>query len=182
MFECGSMIQSWEQVSEEVAYTGRRKIVKRMYRMPDGRVTDFEIKAEGQTVCIFALTTDQRVILARQFRPGPGKVLLELPGGGLEKGEAIIEAAARELQEETGYRGTLQSLGSGWRCAYSTGLGHHFVATNCERVADMRLDEDEFIEHMTMPLPEFLEHLRLGELTDAATAYRALDHLGLLGC
>lgn len=54
-------------------------------------------------VAVIALTEDRRVLLVRQYRPLVGRECLELPAGGIEPGESPIEAAVRELREETGY-------------------------------------------------------------------------------
>lgn len=171
----------WELIWDEVLPTpGRRKILRRTYRLPDGSVEDFDIKLEPHIVTIFALTEAGNVLVAQQFRPGPGKVLYELPGGCMEDGESAKEAAQRELLEETGYTGTFEEIARSSNCAYSTLVRHHFVATQCRKVQQPQLDATEFIAPLEISLPEFYSHLRRGSLTDAETAYRALLHLGLL--
>jgi len=169
----------WDKLDEDMAHDGFRKIVRRTYRMPDGAARVFEVKAEGPSVCILAVAEDGRFVLARQFRPGPGKVLHELPGGGIEPDESPEEAARRELLEETGYEGHLIALGRSYRSGYSTAESHHFVATQCRKVAEPSTDEGEFIETVLMSPETFHAHLASGELTDTATAYKGLAHLGI---
>lgn len=174
------MTASWTLLGETLQYNGYRKIARRTYRLPDGRDGDFEIRLEPLVVTILALTPDQHVLLAKQFRPGPGETLLELPGGAVEPGEDSEEAARRELMEETGYAGALLFVGETFRGAYTTMRQHNFVALNCQKINEPRLDAYEFIEVVEMPLAEFRAHLRSGQLTDVATGYLGLDFLGCL--
>jgi ADP-ribose pyrophosphatase len=171
---------SWEKRDEEVIRRGYRALIKRTFRLPNETVADFEIKAEGPTVCVVAVTGGGGVILARQFRPGPEAVLLELPGGAIDAGETPLEAIQRELLEETGYAGDFHYLGQSYHCAYSTRVSHGFVATACHKVAEPKLDEREVIEVVELPLEAFKEHVRGGQMTDAGIAYQALDYLGAL--
>ena len=97
--------QPWELLSERPRTDGWVPVVTRTYRMPDGSVSDWDVHDPSfRTVAVLALTEDDRVVLVRQFRPGPGEVLWELPGGIVDDGEGLEEAAARELLEETGYQ------------------------------------------------------------------------------
>src|SRR5262245_58760996 len=93
----------WHQVREREAPAGFLRVQCRSYRYPSGKEADWDILLGGNTVAVVALTADDQVVLVRQFRPGPGKVLLELPGGVAEDGEPPAAAAARELLEETGF-------------------------------------------------------------------------------
>ncbi len=174
------MITPWQKLKEEPFAAGWRKLVKKTFQMPDGKISDFDIKAENQAVCVLALTTDKQVILAKQFRPGPEKILLEMPGGVIDKNETAEAAIKRELLEETGYTGNFQFVGTSLDCAYSTLIRHNFVATDCHKIQEQKLEANEFIEIVTMSLTDFRKHLQSGELTDIESGYLGLDYLKLL--
>ncbi len=171
---------SWKSLDEHIERCGYRRILKRWYQMPDGREVLFDLKLEPECVAILALTKEKQVVLARQFRPGPNRLLYEMPGGGIEDGESPLQAAARELLEETGYQGKMVLVTSSVDCAYSTMLRFNFVATDCEQVSEPNLDENEFVEVVTFSLSEFRALLRSGELSDVESGYLGLDYLGLL--
>ena len=174
------MISDWTVVGERQVYKGHKTIVKKDFRMPNGIVKDFDVIVAKQVATVFALTSDNKVLIARQFRPGPHKVVDELPGGYFEDCEEPLQAAARELLEETGYSGELTFVGKMIGSAYTTMVRSVFVARNCKKVAELNLDDTEFIEVVEKSLPEFLEQLRAGELSDINVAYRCLDFLGIL--
>lgn len=171
----------WRQLSERTAYRGRLHIVSRQYVLPDGAETDYEVMVAPEVACIVALTVDGSVVLARQYRPGPGEWLMELPGGVVDPGESPADAAARELLEETGHAaGSLQAVGTTLQAGMSTMRKHVFAAVDCVVVGPPALDEHEFIEPVLVSLEEFRSHLRGGRLTDVAAGYMALDALRLL--
>ena len=174
------MIETWQKLGELPLQLGYRKVLRRTFRMPDGRVDDFDIKLEPEVVCILAITEEQQVILARQFRPGPEQILLELPGGGIDPGETPQQAILRELLEETGYAGQVVYIGASLDCAYTTLVRHNFIATGCYKVQEPHSSAGEYTEAVTMPLVDFRQHLRRGQLTDIETGYLGLDYLGLL--
>lgn len=113
-----------------------------------------------------ALTKDNQVILARQFRPGPNEILNELPGGYIDKDETPEQAAERELLEETGYSGDFEFIGTCFDCAYSTMERYCFVARNCKKVQEPDLDETEFVKVEEITLKEIRALLRSGKMTD----------------
>ena len=130
---------------------------------------------------VVALTTDDKVVLARQFRPGPDVVLAELPGGYIEPGESPEVAAYRDLEEEQATVGISPS----WDrplCEPSipAAIGSRSLSIARHR-ATPRGDPSEFCQTITMTLSEFRDHLRSGQLTDAGLGYMGLDRLGLLG-
>ena len=170
----------WTKLGERPLHSGWRTIVGRRYLTPDGLEREFEIKVEDDAAVVLALTPDRQVVLVREFRPGPEESLLELPGGAVSPGEAPLEAARRELLEETGYEGDLRSVGTIVDCAYSTRRRHSFVATAAQQVQEPAPHEGEFPEVVLMPLEAFRDHLRSGRLTDVPGGYLALDALRLL--
>lgn len=82
----------WLSLRAQTVVTGRGAVLEPFYLL------DFPDWAQ-----VVALTGDDRVVLVRQYRHGIGGVTLELPGGIVDPGETPLEAAARELAEETGY-------------------------------------------------------------------------------
>jgi ADP-ribose pyrophosphatase len=172
------MSQAWYKQSESKYAAGYRRMLKKTFLLPDGTVADYDIKDEGRPVCVLALTPNLEVILAKQFRPGPEQVLLELPGGWVEDDEHPDQIIHQELLEETGYEGDFQFVGTNYHCAYSNAVRHNYIATNCQRVQAPA--PGEFIEAVTMPLQEFRVYLRSGRLTNVDCAYMGLEFLALL--
>ena len=175
-------IKIWDIISRQTVFQKYgRKVDEIIFKLPNGKEADFYIKNEADTVCILALTEDKRVILVQQFRPGPLEVLLELPGGDIEEGEALEEAGARELLEETGYAaGKTELVVKALDCAYSTRWRYCLVATGCKKVAEPQNTDTEIVSVELMSLNDFREHLRSGKLTDIEVGYLGLDYLGLL--
>jgi ADP-ribose pyrophosphatase len=175
--------QPWELLAERPRTGGWLPVSTRTYRMPDGSVSDWDIHVPSfTTVAVLALTADDLVVMTRQFRPGPDRVLLDLPGGIVDPGEDIGEAAARELREETGYAAaTLEIAGGTWAFGASTWRRHVAVARDCLLVGDVTSwGGDEYCEPVILSLGDFRQVLRSGESTDVDLGYLALDTAGLL--
>lgn len=173
----------WIKISEEVAFKGYRTILTKKFILPNGKKRDFEIVKGQNIVCTFALTPERKVILVRQYRPGPEKMFYDLPAGHMEKNETPMQGAARELLEETGYEGNMVLLGEGYASAYTTAYRYHFLATECVKIAEPNLDPTEFLEVSEMELSAFFDKLSMGflsDFSDVATCFFALKHLNCI--
>lgn len=174
-------IKAWVEKNSQEAFRKYGRIINQVdFEMPNGEEKDFYIKQEGPAVAVLALDKDQKVILAKQFRPGPQKIFYELPGGYLDQDEKPEVSGARELKEETGYEGDIEFVGTVYDDAYSTMKRYCFVVTNCEKKSEQELDDGEHVEVATKTLAEFRDILRSGEMTDVEVGYLCLDHLNLL--
>ena len=177
------MMTPWKKIKETIAYDGWRGIIRKKFELPDGKIADFDIVQNNPFVIIAAFTPEKEAILIRQYRPGPEKDITSFPEGMLEKNENPIDAASRELLEETGYEAEKIIPLKNFYSAYSTETRIGLLAINCKKISTQQLDESEFIEVFKMPLNEFRSYMRDAndaEFNNVDCGYLALDHLGWL--
>lgn len=138
-------------------------------KLPDGGTASREIVRHPGAVAVLAIH-DDKIILVDQYRQAMGRCELEIPAGKLEKGEDPLEAAKRELQEETGY--TCQQIRLLHSFYTSPGFAdeviHLYVAEGLES-GEAVPDEDEFLELYELTLQEALEAVKSGRISDAKT-------------
>jgi ADP-ribose pyrophosphatase len=135
--------------------------------LPDGKLIDGLVLEFADWVTILALTKEQEVVLVRQYRHGAQKVILELPGGAMEaEDKSPLEAARRELLEETGYASDrfIQIGCVSPNPAFQTNLIYTFLALDAVKVANQNLDETEEIEVVLKPLEEVIAMAKNGGL------------------
>jgi ADP-ribose pyrophosphatase len=77
----------WELISREhKGLVGRRAVVEKTFRLPDGRQAAFMVTGDSanRAVACIAVTARQTVLIAEQYRPGPERIMTELPGGAVD--------------------------------------------------------------------------------------------------
>jgi ADP-ribose pyrophosphatase len=144
--------------------------------LPNGATIEYGVLEGGGFASVVPITEDGTVVLVRQWRQPLSSLTLELPSGGVDKGEDPRVAAERELFEEAGFRAVgLEHLVSIHTSTGRTDEVCHLF--KCRAVRDPRgprPEPTEFIRVVELPFEEALEMVSDGAITDAATV------LGLL--
>ena len=160
--------------------TGREKIFegkvlnveKWAVTCPNGMPSFREVALHRGASAVVPVDEDGNVYLVRQFRVAPGKVLTEIPAGKLDyAGEDRLEAAKRELREETGFTaGTWVHLTDLLTTpGFTNELISIYLAKDLKK-GETDFDEDEVIDLEKMPLTAACDLVRSGVLNDSKTA------------
>jgi len=166
--------ENWFTVRRDRCETAEGKIISPYY------VFEFPT-----WVTAFALTTDGKVILERQYRHAIGETDYELPGGCVDDTDPSLEAAVgRELLEETGYRfGQYEYLGkTSANPSTNSNWMHMYLATGGRLVQGQELDHNEEIEVHLFTIDELKQLLKEHKIIQSmhvTTIYYALQRLGL---
>lgn len=159
------------QVDSDIVYEGHfLKVQRDTVRLPDGKQAAREYIRHPGAVVILPVFENGTVLLERQYRYPLHNVFIEFPAGKIDPGEDPLVCAKRELQEETGY------TASDWQFVCTI---HNAIAYSDEHLdiylarglisGESKLDEGEFLETFTATVPEILEWVRMGKITDVKT-------------
>lgn len=157
--------------SSETVFQGRVFDVRVDHlRSRDGRPGRVDLVVHPGSVTILPVDDRGRVIFVKQYRHPTGGDLLELPAGTLEKGEAALECARRETEEEIGMSPSdLLQLGSCYLApGYTTEETHIFLARSLSPI-ESRADPDEDIKIVKHDLPTVASLTSSGQINDAKT-------------
>ncbi|MBQ4463160.1 MAG: NUDIX hydrolase, partial [Eubacterium sp.] len=161
---------AWKLIStEHIVKDKGIYFINSAYRFPDGTVFEpFYSYSRRDYVVIVASDEDGNYLCVRQYRQGIGKVTTEFPAGGIERrdgkeygsgdtsAEDALDAAKRELLEETGYESDewQHMLTIPSNATIADNYAHLFVARNCRKVAGQSLDETECLNVITLSADE----------------------------
>lgn len=142
-------------------------------KLPTGSIIDeYYILEYPEWVNTIAITKEGRFVFVRQYRHGIGKTVNELCAGVVEDGEKPIDAAKRELLEETGFGGGTWKpwMKLSANASTHTNYTHCFLATGVKLIDNQHLDKGEDIKVMVFTREEVLRMLRQGEVWQSLMA------------
>lgn len=157
--------------SEPLAAAGYISVTRDTVRFPDGAEAERAVVWHPGAVALVVIDDQDRWLLVRQYRHPAGKVLLEVPAGTRDDGEAPEATAAREVREETGYAaGSLVRLGGTYTApGFCSEYLHYYLATDLTE-APLPQDEDEYLSPpVRLTLDELYAAVEAGEIEDAKT-------------
>ena len=155
---------------ERVLCRGRRYALAQRVIEYGGRRIVRDVLLHPGAVVVLPLLDDDRIVMLRQFRPGPLEWVYELPAGTVEEGEDPVETARRELVEETGYEASeLRLLFRMYPSpGVSTEVMYMFLARGL-RYVGARPEESEILRTVVLRLDDALDMIARGEIVDGKT-------------
>lgn len=172
-------MQEWKRLDRRLVYEGS---IINYYRdtvqVPNGHVVEWDFIGHQGAAAVVPVTEDGRILMVRQYRNALDRMTLEIPAGGKNGAdEPSIDAAARELEEETGYRSS--------RLEFLISI-HTTVAFCNEKIdiyvardlvpAHQHLDEDEVIDVVPMTVEELMNMIYEKKLMDSKTVSAILAY------
>ena len=139
-------------------------------QLPNGVTIDLETIRHPGAAAVVPMKDDGTVVLIRQFRHAAGGFIYEIPAGKLSPGEDPVHCAARELEEEVGYRAASFELLSSIFTApgFADEVIHVYKASGLIK-GRQQLDHDEVLEIVEIPLTAAMEKIVDGTIRDGKT-------------
>lgn len=157
------------------------KVVHDKVELENGSTAMREVVEHPGGVCVAALTEENELLFVKQFRYPYKEVTLELPAGKLEKGQNPLENGKRELLEETGAVGReYVTLGKLYPSPGYCGEIIHLYFCRIDRFEKQRLDEDEFLNVLRIPLDTAVQMVLNNEIPDSKTQVAVLKTSALI--
>lgn len=152
-------------------------------QIPNGNVVKWDLIDHKGAAAVVAVRDDGKLLMVRQYRNALERETLEIPAGGLNgREEPTIEAAARELQEETGYSSNdLELLNSIYTTvAFCNEKIDIYLARNLTR-GNQHLDEDEYIDVEAWSLDDLMQMIFESKIQDSKTICGILTYAAKYG-
>ncbi|MDO8886534.1 NUDIX hydrolase [Candidatus Oleimmundimicrobium sp.] len=138
--------------------------------LPNGKIVEREVVEHKGAVGIVPVTSDNEVVLIKQYRYPIDKVIWEIPAGLLDEDESPLSCAIRELKEETGYTAkTFIKMAEFYLTPGNSNEYFHLYLAKDLTEGDTKLEDDEFLELKHVSLENALKLVMSNEIKDAKT-------------
>lgn len=162
----------FERLGRELVYKGAiLDVYQDSIKVPNGNIAKWDFIKHKGAAAVLPVTDDGKIIMVKQYRNAIERDSLEIPAGGRNSAdEPTIIAAARELEEETGYSSdNLELLLSTVPAiAYSSEVIDIYIARNL-KPSKQHLDEDELVDVFEYTLDELCEMIYSCKIQDSKT-------------
>lgn len=181
-------MDKWKILNSSIAFDNKWFSVRKdKVRLPNGKIlNDYYLWKSTNVALVVPVTKDNNLILVKQYKHGSGEIMIEFPAGYANGSEDIFKTAKRELEEETGYIAKEINLLKKiiHHPTKETGNSYIYLAkVERGKVIKQKLDENEKIEVLEVPINKILDMIHDGAIWAAGTitaAYLALDKLGFI--
>lgn len=169
--------KAWKTQSSRRIYENPwMKLREDIAEMPNGKTTIYGVIECAECVGVLPFIDDDHVVMVRQYRYVFGEDhRWEMPTGGVKTGEALEEAARRELREEVGYDAAeLQHVSTYYTSkSIMREIGHLYLGRGLTQVEAVP-DETEFLEVAIFPFEQVLQMVNNSEIRDSMTVITVL--------
>ena len=169
--------------SSQLAYEAKIvHVTKDTAELEDGRCVERDVVHHSGGVCVVPLTERNTVLMVQQYRYPFHEVTLEIPAGKREKEEDPLQCGLRELREEVGCTcKKYTELGYLYPTpAYDTEIIYMYLAQELSQPMQQKLDADEFLDIIELPLEDVVKMIMDGKIPDAKTQVAILKTWALL--
>lgn len=165
------MAEKITRLNREMIYEGAiTKYYKDTVQLPDGRTEEWDFVGHNGAAAAVGVLDDGKILMVSQYRNALDRETIEIPAGGLNPDEPAMEAAARELKEETGYTcGKIELLLTiRTTVAFCNEKIDIYLATDL-KPGKQQLDDDEYVDVKAYELSELEEYIYSGKIQDSKT-------------
>jgi len=163
-------MKKWKVIKEtDVSPSKWFPVLQHTIELPNGKIIDdYFISPMGNGVIVLPITTNNEIVLIRQYKHGVNEITIELPAGWQQPGLTLEETAVAELEEEVGIKTTTDNLiyldKTATNPSKTSHISHCYLAKNLEFNSMQHLNATEDIEIIKVTPKQVLEMIKNGEI------------------